>query len=74
LLKRQFELRNIQFSTFSSDIINNFIDRAISTGMRANEGAWWRSHSALLFWAYRRMPFIVKGDLSVGGDLLRFNA
>jgi len=20
-------------------------------------------------WAYRRLPFIVKGDLSVGGDL-----
>jgi hypothetical protein len=50
-------------------------DCAVShVDVRANEGAWWRSHSALLFWAYRRMPFIVKGDLSVGGDLLRFNA
>jgi hypothetical protein len=36
--------------------------------VRANEGAWWRSHSAL-FLAYRRLPFILKGDLSVGGDL-----
>jgi hypothetical protein len=36
-LKRQFELRNIQFSTFSSDIINNLIDRAISTGKEEME-------------------------------------
>ena len=25
-------------------------------------------------WAYRRLPFVLEGDLSVGGDLLSFNA